>query len=130
VYCYYQLQARPWLSSRLEAGTSDDFVQFLGGLAHLVQLHGNRVEIPSGAAREPSKSSMLITYSGDSLLHDLEDWLDVQRRRRCRIKDHLHVAGKCSARRSQGASTSARALPVNSVGSAVPAFVVSAVVGR
>ena len=46
MYCYYQLQARSWLSSRLEAGTSDDFVQFLGGLGHLVQLSCNRVEIP------------------------------------------------------------------------------------
>jgi hypothetical protein len=46
VSCYYQLQARSWLSSRLKAGTSDDFVQFLGGLGHLVQLSCNRVEIP------------------------------------------------------------------------------------
>jgi hypothetical protein len=46
VYCFYQLPAHTWLSSRLEAGTSDDFVQFLGGLGHLAQLSGNRVKIP------------------------------------------------------------------------------------
>jgi hypothetical protein len=34
------------LSSRLEAGTSDSFFQFLGRLSHLVQLSCNRVEIP------------------------------------------------------------------------------------
>jgi hypothetical protein len=39
------LPVRSWLSSRLEADTSDHFVQFLGGLGHLVQLSGNRVEI-------------------------------------------------------------------------------------
>jgi hypothetical protein len=39
------LPVRSRLSSRLEAGTSDHFVQFLGGLGHLVQLSGNRVEI-------------------------------------------------------------------------------------
>ena len=46
-----QLQARSWLSSRLEAGTSDDFVQFLGGLGHLVQLSGNSVKIPRSLSR-------------------------------------------------------------------------------
>lgn len=40
------LQAQSRFSSRLEAGTSDDFAQFLGGLGHLVQLNWNRVEIP------------------------------------------------------------------------------------
>ena len=38
VSCYYHLQARSWLSSRLKAGISDDFVPFLGGHGHLVQL--------------------------------------------------------------------------------------------
>ena len=46
VYSYCQLPTRACLSRRLEAGTSDDFVQFLGGLGHLVRLSCNRVEIP------------------------------------------------------------------------------------
>jgi len=32
MYCFYQLLVRSWLPRGLEAGTSDDFVQFLGGV--------------------------------------------------------------------------------------------------
>jgi hypothetical protein len=32
-------------------------------------------------------------HGGDALLQDLQDRFDVQRRWRCRIKDHLHVTG-------------------------------------
>jgi hypothetical protein len=46
VYCFYQLQAHPWLSSRIEAGIPDDFVQFLGDPCHLAQLNCNRMQIP------------------------------------------------------------------------------------
>jgi hypothetical protein len=66
VYCYHQLQARCWLSSGLEAGPSDDFVQFVGGLGHLL-LSCNRVEILGGAARKPYRSSTVITYSSGSM---------------------------------------------------------------
>jgi hypothetical protein len=55
VYRYDELQARFWLSNWLEAGTSDDFVQFLGGLGHFVQLNCNRVEIPGRRSRRTSQ---------------------------------------------------------------------------
>jgi hypothetical protein len=41
-----QLSARTRLSCWLEAGIAEDFVQLLGGLGHLAQLSGDRVEIP------------------------------------------------------------------------------------
>jgi hypothetical protein len=41
------------VSSRLETGASDDFVQFLGGLGHLAQLSGNSVEIPGRRSTAP-----------------------------------------------------------------------------
>jgi hypothetical protein len=67
VYCYYQLQARSWLSHRLKAGISDDFVQFLGGLGHLAQLSGNRVKIPG---RRSTRAMQII--DADHVLERLD----------------------------------------------------------
>ena len=58
MYCY-QMQACSWLSSGLEAGTSDDFVQFLDVLGHLVHSAATAWRFPGDAAREPCRSSTL-----------------------------------------------------------------------
>jgi hypothetical protein len=42
MYCFYQLLVRSWLPRGLEAGTSDDFVQFLGGVDCLCRFCSRR----------------------------------------------------------------------------------------
>lgn len=64
-----QLLVRSRLSSRLEAGTTGDFGQFLGGgPGHRAAQLQRRGHSPGGAAGELCRSSTLIRYSSGSMM--------------------------------------------------------------